>query len=769
MNDPENSQETLERLWQEAEVYESHGLHDQAVLVYQHILAKEPNNRKAQAKVVQIRFTQRMEATTTERRIASDEPSAQFSVDLGLAYMGMNLHEDALEAFAEALEASPDDMPELARYVATSLIGLYKTHSDVNIFEKIVGNPLLTMEIKSEVVSQAIEICLDHLGPRVASRLIGSFPKEMRQLIKNYQIMLARVTSSDFDRQDESENVSDPQTGAVGLTGAETAGAAPGSSRTFQDMETAIPLSVSIRYSFDNKHWLNGMASLLSASWALIHLAETPVIGDSLVIQFHLPTQKDNEPVWALARIAKISSENQPAWTDFPVVARADFTTFLPGGEVMLKSFIDEIVKDPGILNEATVAEAESFTERAAAMSDILHEEASKALGEAFIPEPAGNVDLKPYDDFSILQSAELEDDTGAPDEKKPRKVRFACHCGQIHVVGIQNVGRKGKCKNCGHPLKVPLVDFRPDRISEQLTGKIIGGCRLLYKIGGGGMGGVFKAHHVGLDIPVAVKILYSHLAAQDAIFIRRFIREARSAAKLQHPNIVGVMNVGYENGLHYLVMPFVEGGSAAVLLARSGRLPIDRVIEIGIDISRALGVAEEHNILHRDVKPANILFGSSGEAMLADLGLAKTSRDSGDLGITESGIACGTPLYFSPEQAKGVRKLDIRSDIYSLGITLYHLIDGAPPFMGDSPFVVFQKHVNEPLPPFKEMDPPVPDSVFELIRKMTAKNPDDRFAGSEELLHGLENLKRQLSERKKPTSVPRRRSLLEKLGFKLH
>ena len=766
MNGPENSQETIERLWQEAEVYESHGLHDQAVLVYQHILSKEPNNRKAQAKVVQIQFTQRMEENTSGRRIASDVPSAQLSVDLGLAYMGMNLYEDALEAFTEALGISSGQMPELWRYVATALVGLYKADPDVKIFEEVISNPLLTMEAKSEVISQAIEICLEQQGPHRASRLIASFPEEMKRLIKDYEILLARVDSSGADHEDESLTMSGPQAGANGFADTEATSAAPGSLRTAQDLETSIPLNVRIRYSFDNKHWLNGMASRLSAGWALIHLAKAPVMGDSLVIQFHLPAQKDNEPIWALARITKISSEKQPTWTDFPVATKADFTTFLPGGEVMLKSFIDEVVNDPGILNETGEAEVEGFTERAAAMFDTLNEEATKALEEAFIPESAGHVDLKSYNDISLTESAELVNDAGEPSEKGPKKIHFACRCGQIHIVGIQNVGRKGKCKNCGCALKVPLVDFRSDRISEQLIGKIIGGCRLLYKIGGGGMGGVFKAHHVGLDISVAVKILYSHLAAEDPIFIRRFIREARSAAKLQHPNVVGVMNVGYENGLHYLIMPFVEGGSAAILLARSGRLPIDRVIEIGIDISRALGMAEEHNLLHRDVKPANILFGPRGEAMLADLGLAKTSRDSGDLSITQSGIACGTPLYFSPEQAKGVRKLDIRSDIYSLGITLYHLINGAPPFIGDSPFVVFQKHVNEPLPPFKELDPPVPDAVFKLIKKMTAKNPDDRFAGAQELLRGLENLKKRLSAKKKPTTIPKK-TLLEKLGFK--
>ncbi len=767
MNGPENSQERVEHLWQEAEVYESHGLHDQAVLVYQHILSKEPNNRKAQAKVVQIQFTQRMEETSVVRQIASNEPSAQLSVDLGLAYMGMNLYEDALDAFTEALEASSEQTPELWRYLATALAGLYEARSDVKIFDQVISSLPLTMEAKNEVVSQAIEICLEQQGPHRASRLLKSFPKEIKKLIKNYEIMLTKVDRAALD-QDESHITSDGQYSDSESTRAARTGAPTGLSRTARDMATSIPLKVRIRYSFDNKNWLNGMTSQLSAGWALIHLAEVPVVGDSLVLQLHIPNQRDNEPVWVLARITKISSENQPTWPDFPIASKADFTTFLPGGEIILKSFIDEVVTDPSILTEIAENEVEGFTERAATMFDTLHEEASKALGEAFIPESADNVDLKSDDDISFPESPAFKDKAAEPSQWDRKKVRFACSCGQIHTVGIRNVGRKGKCKNCGHSLKVPLLDPKQDQISEQLTGKIIGGCRLLYKIGGGGMGGVFKAYHVGLDIPVAVKILYSHLAAEDPIFIRRFIREARSAAKLQHPNIVGVMNVGYENGLHYLVMPFVEGGSAALLLTKSGPLPIDRVIDIGIDISRALSLAEEHNLLHRDVKPANILFGSRGEAMLSDLGLAKTSRDSADLGITRSGIACGTPLYFSPEQAKGVRRLDIRSDIYSLGISMYHLINGSPPFTGDSPFVVFQKHVNEPLPPFKKMDPPVPDSVFKLIKKMTAKNPDERFANPQELIGSLENLKKQLSRRKrKIVSAPKRKTLLEKLGFK--
>jgi serine/threonine protein kinase len=350
-------------------------------------------------------------------------------------------------------------------------------------------------------------------------------------------------------------------------------------------------------------------------------------------------------------------------------------------------------------------------------------------------------------------------------DKEKVAKIRFSCECGQVHVVPVQYVGRKGQCATCGRGMTVPVVDARPDLLADLLIGKTVGGCRLLYKIGGGGMGGVFKGHHLGLDIPVAVKILHSHLAEKDPVFIKRFIREARAAARLQHPNIVGVLNVGFEDGLHYLVMPFLGGGNAAALLAKVGRLPVDKVLSIGVDVVRALGLAEEHNMLHRDIKPANILFSVKGEAKLADLGLAKNYLESQDPGITQTGIACGTPLYFSPEQAKGSKNLDIRSDIYSLGITLYNLLDGSPPFKGESAYVIFQKHVHDPLPQFAAGDPPVPEPVFTLLQKMTEKDPEARFKDTQELLEALVTLRTELSGSSKP--AVRKKGLLERLGIR--
>lgn len=342
--------------------------------------------------------------------------------------------------------------------------------------------------------------------------------------------------------------------------------------------------------------------------------------------------------------------------------------------------------------------------------------------------------------------------------------IRFACTCGTVHSATKHSIGTKRICGKCGAELNVPPVDDKRDSLTDHVIGKVVGGCRILYRIGGGGMGGVYKGHHVGLDVPVAVKILHAHLADRDPVFVKRFIREARATAKLQHPNVVGVLNVGFEDGLHFLVMPYIAGGSAATRLATRRRLPAGEVLDIAIQIASALIVAEEHNILHRDIKPANILFTEKGEAKLADLGLAKNFQDPLEEGLTQTGIACGTPLYFSPEQAKGSPRLDIRSDIYSLGITLYHLIEGSPPFTAESAYVIFQKHVHEELPPFNKAKQTVPDAVFKLLLKMTAKKPEDRHSNARELLDALLALKQELADSVKGRQP--KKGLLERLGI---
>jgi tetratricopeptide (TPR) repeat protein len=775
MTDPRPFRDEIQRMWQEAEVYESQGLYDHAVLVYQNILVKEPDNKRAQAKVIQIQFNQRIEDQQTTRHSATDEFSPRLALDLGLAYMGMNLYSEALGEFEKGLENAPaSDRVELLRYKTSCLFRLRRFDHARNSLDGIVNDWEIAPDQKADIIEEMVGICIEEGLMAEARDLLVDVPTEVKAFIGDYDLVVREVESAGAEKHDFEMVVEDTKTGEV--YGAQRSrGAASQEQESTSGVsgtptDRSIPLNAAITYSFDNKTWHDGIASRLCADWALLRLPDSVEVGDSLVLKIHLPSKIADEPVWVVSRIARSPlHESQDAQDE----AKAQFVSFLPGGEAILKNFIDEVVKDPSILAETPTLEhinernaADRQTEQAFA---ALQAEAAKAMEIAALSEPAAERAEPESDDTSERQAARAPVSIPRAHRKQIPKIRFACQCGQVHVVPMQHVGRKGTCGGCGEAITVPVVDPRQDSLSEQMIGITVGGCILLYKIGGGGMGGVYKAHHLALDVAVAVKLLHSHLAEKDPIFIRRFIREARSAAKLQHPNIVGVMNVGFEKGVHFLVMPYVGGGSAAALLAKIGRLPLAKVLQIGIEITRALNVAEENRMLHRDIKPANILFNTRGEAMLADLGLAKHYLETQDAGITQTGITCGTPLYFSPEQAKGSQHLDIRSDIYSLGITLYHLLTGSPPFIGESAYVIFQKHVHDPLPPFKEgINIPLTEEVFQILFKMTTKKPEDRFQDSRELLQALEELRRELSEQSKPpVREHQKKGLLERLGIK--
>lgn len=227
-------------------------------------------------------------------------------------------------------------------------------------------------------------------------------------------------------------------------------------------------------------------------------------------------------------------------------------------------------------------------------------------------------------------------------------------------------------CKKCGSSFsfetKTQIVDENvPPHVIEDLEetvtdvtreanviGKIIGGCRIKKILGQGAMGVVYKTHHIALDIPVALKILPIHIA-QRKLATERFIREARTAARLKHPNIVGVLNVGEEDGQHYIIMDFVDGQSLQDLLKEKGVLSNVEAVEIIQQIGNALALAHKNKIVHRDIKPDNILIDREGVAKLADLGLAKFTEE--DASMTQSGITMGTPYFIAPEQSKDSKK----------------------------------------------------------------------------------------------------------------
>ena len=267
----------------------------------------------------------------------------------------------------------------------------------------------------------------------------------------------------------------------------------------------------------------------------------------------------------------------------------------------------------------------------------------------------------------------------------------------------------------------------------------VIAGFQILSKVGQGGMGSVFRARQISMDRIVALKILPKRLA-QDPQYKERFFREARLSAKLNHLNIINAIDCGEDGGYTYFAMEFVEGKTAKLLLHEKGRLEIEEGVEIVCQIARALGYAETHRLIHRDIKPDNIMLTTDGTAKLCDLGLARsTERKDEDASLTQTGMALGTPHYISPEQARGESDLDIRTDIYSLGATFYHLLAGRTLFDGATAAVIMAKHLAETGPALSEVRPDVPEAIAAIVSKMLAKEPKDRYANAGQLLADLE------------------------------
>jgi serine/threonine-protein kinase len=253
--------------------------------------------------------------------------------------------------------------------------------------------------------------------------------------------------------------------------------------------------------------------------------------------------------------------------------------------------------------------------------------------------------------------------------------------------------------------------------------------------VGSGGMSSVYRAHDGVLDRPVALKVLHERLTG-DREYLERFRREAQMVAGLVHQNIVTVIDRGEDGGRPFIVFEYVGGENLKQLVARDGPLPVVRVLELGVQIARGLAYAHENGYVHRDVKPQNVLLNGDGEAKVTDFGIAR-SLDV-EHGVTQTGAVLGTSDYIAPEQAQG-RRAGERTDVYSLGVVLYELLTGAPPFSGENFVAVAMQHINEPVPPVAEQRPDVPPRLDAAVRRALAKEPERRFATMEEFGRELE------------------------------
>ncbi|MEA2013672.1 MAG: protein kinase, partial [Verrucomicrobiota bacterium] len=284
--------------------------------------------------------------------------------------------------------------------------------------------------------------------------------------------------------------------------------------------------------------------------------------------------------------------------------------------------------------------------------------------------------------------------------------------------------------KDSDHTLLVKTPDSVPPLIAK---------CKIIKKVGKGASGSVYLAEHTTLRIPVAVKILASHLIIKKD-FVRRFYREARTTAKLEHPNIVRILDCGKEEDILYLLMEYMNGGNLKEYIQANGALRVAKAMRVIRDIANALMEAEKHNIIHRDIKPDNIMIGSGNRYKLADLGLARELADiTGGAEITTASIGMGTPHYMPPEQALDARKVDCRADIYALGCTFYYLLAEEPPYPQKEVAVVLRHHINSPIPDIREKAPTVSQPVAAIIRKCMQKRPEDRYQHASILLRDLE------------------------------
>ena len=310
--------------------------------------------------------------------------------------------------------------------------------------------------------------------------------------------------------------------------------------------------------------------------------------------------------------------------------------------------------------------------------------------------------------------------------------------------------GEVTSCPECKKEVVVPIPGLE--------AGNEYGDFKLLELLGSGASGEVWLAHQQSMDRKVALKVLCPKLSS-DKLFIKRFMKEARNSAKLAHPNIVTAFYAGHEKGMYYLAISYVNGATIDARLEHGAVFKEKEALETVKGIALALQYAwDEFKILHRDIKPANIIINKKGVPMLLDLGISKSLQEDSDLTMT--GTVIGTPYYMSPEQAMADKEMDFRSDIYSLGATLYHMLTGKVPYNATTAMAIIMKHINEPFEPPINHNPEITEQCSQLIETMMAKQKEDRQQSWSALINDIDLVMKDLPPE---TPLPEGGSTIEK------
>ncbi len=322
-----------------------------------------------------------------------------------------------------------------------------------------------------------------------------------------------------------------------------------------------------------------------------------------------------------------------------------------------------------------------------------------------------------------------LLDDPSTPDEHDP----LWNELGSTRVMGQDEKSDDGELSA---PANLTPVSPSPVLGKDVVT---LGDYKLLKKVGEGAMGVVYKARQLTSNRVVALKVLFPHIANNPKL-VKRFYREGRvMGMKLDHPNIISAYAVDEFEGWHFVAMEYVSGQSAQKCLEQLGRLPVEDSVRIVIDCAKALAYAHGLEIVHRDIKPDNIMLTKTGMVKVADLGMVKTHDD--DMSLTQTGHAVGTPWYMPLEQARNAKSIDGRSDIYALGCTLYAFLTGRPPFHDEALADVIRAKERGTFPPARQVNDNVPERLDLILAKMTAKTPEKRYQRCEDLIKDLESL----------------------------